>query len=130
MAKRLYSFPMTPEAEDERDAVCEMLSNNHIEHYETPGSNWGFSKAGVWIKDDDDFDRAKQLFAQHQQNYAAEARKRYQEETGYNPNAGFKESVTFLLQHMARRKQALPLLLIALVLLYLYIEMFFGLFSS
>ncbi|MDH5302102.1 MAG: DUF6164 family protein [Gammaproteobacteria bacterium] len=130
MAKRLYSFPQTPEAIDELASVCAVLDEHHIRYYETPGSTWGFSRASLWIEDDSDADRARQLFAQHAQEYALRARERYQQETGYNPNASTGEKLRFHLHHLNKRKLMILPLLGVLILLVLYFQMLFNLFQG
>lgn len=65
MAKLVFRLNDVPE--DEADAVRALLSDNHIDYYETSAGNWGFSVAGIWIKHNEDRQRARQLIDAYQQ---------------------------------------------------------------
>lgn len=130
MAKRLYSFPNSAEAQDELASVCERLDEAQIEHYNTPGSVWGFSKATLWIKNESDYDKAKEIFERHVIEYADEARQRYQQETGYDPDASADDRFRFFLRHISQRKGAVIALVAGIALLYIYFEQFFRHFSQ
>ena len=53
--------------EEEADAVRGLLSDHHIDFYETSSGNWGFSVEGIWIKNNDDKSQARNLIDEYQQ---------------------------------------------------------------
>ena len=124
MAKRLFSFAMTDE--DEPDYFAKLMQENNIEFYIVPGSVFGFTKPSFWITHDDDFDRAKMLFKQHEEAFAQLAREKYQMQTGYNPNAQGKEKYQYLIQHFKRNYKALIAVIIGFALIIWYFSLFFG----
>lgn len=126
MAKRLLSY-----SEDnirQAEEVAELLEQNEIEYYETPSSRWGFSKASIWIRNDTDFEQAKVLFEQNIKDFAERARRAYQEETGYNPDAPLEEKTRFYLNFLKQRKAAIPVVILGIGLIALFYYFFFGLF--
>lgn len=106
-----------------------MLEENGIEYFDTPPSKWGFYGPAIWIRNDDDYENARQLLLTQQQAFAQRAREEYQRETGYNPEAPLGERIAFTFRHLSRRKGPLLLLIFVLFLLYLYFSLFFGLFQ-
>lgn len=128
MAKRLFSCPLSEQ--DELDYYAELMEQHHIEYYITPGSAFGFSKPGFWIKDDKAFPAAKQLFEEHQVTYAEQARKKYQQETGYNPDATGKEQWRFFLKNLHQKRFLLPWIFLGFVILYWYFDAFLGMFGA
>lgn len=129
MSKRLFAYPDS--AQDEAESVRELLRTKQMEFYETPASRWGFSNAAIWLKNDDDFEKAQELMRQHQEDYAEKARKKYHQETGYNANAPFWEKTVFTFKHLLlRRKRGLLLVIVGFILLYYYFYLFFSLFIS
>ena len=127
MSKRLFTYP--DDAEQEALSLKALLQKHAIDFYVTPGNQWTFSRAAIWIQHNEDFDQAQDLLQQHITNFAMEAREQYQAETGYNPHAPLQERIYFLVRHIYRKKALFPLLILAGVLLYVYFRMFFSLFS-
>jgi len=127
MAKRLFSC--SSNELDEIFYFAELMEANNIDCYDVPGSSFGLSKPSLWIKNDEDYPRAKQLFHEHEAKYAEYAQKKYQAETGYNPNASSKEQWHFFLKNLYRKRAILPLVFLGFVILYWYFESIFGLFS-
>jgi len=127
MAKRLFSCPINEQ--DELDYYSNIMEENHIKFYITPGSAFGLSKPGFWIKEDEVFPQAKALFEQHQVIYAQQAREKYQKETGYDPNAQGKEKLDFFLKNLYQKRFVLPWIFLAFVLLYWYFNAFLGIFD-
>lgn len=127
MAKRLFSCALS--ATDELDFFSDIMEKNQIEYYIVPGSSFGLSKPTLWIKNNEDFDKAKKLFQSHEASYAARAREEYQQETGYNPDAKGKEKYQFLLQHLYKRRFFIPWVILGFVCLYWYLSTFATLFQ-
>lgn len=126
MTKRIFSYPAT--AEQEADSIRQLLQTHKIEFFETPASRWGFTQAAIWIKHDTDADNARRLLEQHHREFADQARQEYQRETGYDPNASMVDKIAFTIKHLLKRKAAMLVLAIGLLLLYLYLSLFFSLF--
>lgn len=72
MAKLLLNLRHVPE--DEANDVCEFLTANRIDFYQTPVSTFGISAGGIWLRDDDDLPRAKRLMADYQRDRQARVR--------------------------------------------------------
>jgi len=72
MATLLLNLRNVPD--DEADEVRALLGARRIEFYETRPSRWGVSAGAIWIADDADADRAKELMAAYQAERQARAR--------------------------------------------------------
>ncbi len=72
MAKRLLNLRDVPIAEAE--ALREALDASDLDYYETPPSAFGISAGGIWIRNDADWDQARELFERFQHDYAEAAR--------------------------------------------------------
>jgi len=59
MAKLIFRLNDVPD--DEADAVREVLLEHQIDFYETSSGNWGFSVAGIWLKNNEDKQQARSL---------------------------------------------------------------------
>ena len=68
MAKLLYKLYGVPE--DEADDIRELMEQHGIEYYETSAGRWQISMAGIWIRHNEDFPRARDLLdAYHEERY-------------------------------------------------------------
>jgi len=128
MSKKLFSYPL--DCIEEADSLKQRLQDQNIEYYETPGNQWTFTKASIWIKDDDTFSLANEIMQCHIKEFAINARAKYQAETGYDPRANIKTRSWYLLIHLYRKKALLPLLALAVFFIYLYFKLFFSLFTQ
>ena len=54
--------------DDEAEEIRNLLKHNHIDFYETPAGNWGISMPAIWLNDDDQLERAKELIKEYQQH--------------------------------------------------------------
>ena len=72
MAKLFMNLRNVPD--DEADDVRGLLRAAAIDFYETQPSPWGISSGGLWIKDVDQFARAKALMADYQSTRRDRAR--------------------------------------------------------
>jgi len=52
--------------DDEITDVRELLDTHHINYYETTAGNWGISMPGLWLRDNQDYDRARALLDEYQ----------------------------------------------------------------
>ena len=71
MAKQLFRLRNVPE--DEAEEIRQLLTEAQIDFYETPGGNWGISMPALWLKDETQWDRAKALIDEYQQQRQAAA---------------------------------------------------------
>ena len=55
---------------DEAEDVRNLLADKDIEFYETSAGNWGVSMPALWLRDDSDWDRARALIDEYQQQRA------------------------------------------------------------
>lgn len=72
MAKLLLNLRNVPD--DEADEVRALLDAARIGYYETRPSAFGISGGGIWLREDDDFARAKAALAQYQAQRGERAR--------------------------------------------------------
>jgi hypothetical protein len=128
MAKRIFSYPWS--AEEEADSIRNLLLSHKIDFFETPASRWGFTHAAIWLKNDDELDKARAILQQHHLQYAEKARQQYQLETGYNPDAPFIKRAAFTIRYNFKRKSILFLVLFGFALLIIYFYSFFALFRG
>lgn len=77
MAKLLMNLRNVPD--DESDEVRALLGEHRIDFYETKASKWGLSGACLWLRDERQFEAAKALLADYQQERARRARAEHAE---------------------------------------------------
>lgn len=104
--------------EDEADEVRELLAAHQLDFYETPPGNWGISMPAIWLKDDNQLDRAKQLLDDYQVERQARARQEY------NKLKDLGQHRTILDAIIANPLQFVGYLLATAVILYLSIKPF------
>lgn len=75
MAKILFKLRNVPD--DEAGEVRELLTNHHIDYYETSAGNWGVSMPALWVKDDNQFRQAKELLDAYQEARSIRIREVY-----------------------------------------------------
>lgn len=75
MALLLFSLRGVPE--DEACEVRELLTEHHIDFYETSAGNWGISMPALWLRDHSELEKARQLLDAYQQQRYAQQHERY-----------------------------------------------------
>jgi len=117
MSKLIFNLKSVPD--DEAMEVKELLTDNHIEFFESPGGNWGVSVHALWLKDETDSERAKALIDEYQLERSEKARieKQQKIENG--------ELETFLQRLFRKPILLLVNLIIVVFLLYISIVPFF-----
>jgi len=60
-------FALKHVAEEEANTIRGLLADNHIEFYETSVGRWQISLAALWVPNNDDYARARELIEQDQQ---------------------------------------------------------------
>jgi hypothetical protein len=128
MAKRVFSYPWS--AEEEAESIRNLLQSHHIDYFETPANRWGFTHAAIWLKHDEDLDNARALLQQHSVEFAEKARRQFQLETGYDPDASLLQRAIFAFKYNLKRKSLLLLVAFGFGLLIFYFYSFFALFRA
>ena len=77
MPVMLYSLRNV--SDEEADDIRNLLSDNHIEFYETPGGRWGISMEAIWLKDESFKERASQIIEEYQRQRSQRVRQEYRE---------------------------------------------------
>ncbi|MEM7704489.1 MAG: DUF6164 family protein [Pseudomonadota bacterium] len=72
MSKRVFDARSAPE--EEIQGVKETLDGAGIQYYETKTGTWGFGSAGLWLYDDADHRRARELIDEFQTRWVEQAR--------------------------------------------------------
>ena len=72
MAKLL--FKLNSVAYDEAEDVKNLLTENAIDFYESPGGNWGVSMHALWLHDEAQYLQAKTLIDEYQAKRAQRVR--------------------------------------------------------
>lgn len=65
MAKLLFNLRHVPE--DEADQVRALLTADGLDWYETSAGLWGLGAPGLWLRDADQYPRARALLDEYQQ---------------------------------------------------------------
>ncbi len=65
MAILLFSLRQVPD--DEAADVREVLEENQIDFYETHAGSWGISMPAIWLRDEKQHERARQLIDDYQE---------------------------------------------------------------
>jgi len=61
----LFSLRGVPE--DEAEEVRELLTEQNIDFYETSAGNWGMSMPALWLRNDADLEKARNVLNKYQQ---------------------------------------------------------------
>lgn len=77
MSKLLLNLRRVPD--DERDEICALLDQHGIPHYQTEPSTWGVSAGGIWLSDDQDWERARPLLADYQRRRLEQQRAAFEQ---------------------------------------------------
>ncbi len=75
MSKLLFKLRNVPD--DEAAEVRTLLTNHHIDYYETTAGNWGVSMPALWVKDEHQFQEAKKLLEEYQEARSIRVREEY-----------------------------------------------------
>ena len=76
MAVLLFKLNGVPE--DEAEDIRALLNENGIDYYETDAGRWGISLAAVWLRDDRQLQRAREMLDLYQQQRFVRAREEYE----------------------------------------------------
>jgi hypothetical protein len=59
-------FHLRGVGDDEHDEVCALLDRYGFDYYETSAGRWGFGVPAIWMRDETEATRARQLIDQYQ----------------------------------------------------------------
>lgn len=76
MSRLLIKLRHAPD--DEIQEIRSLLQEHRIDFYETQSGPWGISAPGIWLKDEQQYDRAKALMDGYQENRFREKRAEYE----------------------------------------------------
>ena len=76
MSKLLIKLRHAPD--DEIQEIRSLLQEHQIDFYETQIGPWGISAPGIWVKDEHQYDRAKALMDDYQENRFREKHAEYE----------------------------------------------------
>ena len=72
-------FRLNGVSEDEADQIRDLLEQNDFDIYETSAGRWGVSLAAIWLRDNTQFEAARQLIIESQQQRQIELRSEFEE---------------------------------------------------
>lgn len=122
MARIFFRLRLVPD--DEAEDVRQLLDDSHIPWYETSAGRWGVSFPAIWVTEDDDLLRAKELLAQYQANRLERIRAEQQS------RAENGESETLISRILQRPVQGFGILIVIAVIVYFSIRPFFSILES
>jgi hypothetical protein len=117
MSKLLIKLRHAPD--DEIQEIHSLLQEHQIDFFETQTGPWGISAPGIWVNDDHQYDRAKALLDDYQENRFREKHAEYERLR----RAG--QHRTFLQNMLENPVQVILYILIAGLILYFSISPFF-----
>ncbi len=91
MSILLFSLRGVPE--DEADEIRELLIANELDYYETSAGNWGVSMPAIWLKENEDIDKARQLLSEYHQHRLMTQREKYQQLKKEGQNVSVTHSI-------------------------------------
>ena len=77
MSKLLFRLRHVPD--DEIEEVRQLLEENQIDYFETSAGNWGISMPALWVQNDADFEQARALLDDYQQQRTVRVREEYRQ---------------------------------------------------
>lgn len=75
MAKLLFRMRDVPD--DEAEEVRKLLTQNEIQFFETFAGNWGISMPGLWLVNEQQFDKARALLDEYQEIRSTRVKSQY-----------------------------------------------------
>ena len=117
MSRLLIKLRHAPE--DEILEIRSLLQEHRIDFYETQAGPWGISAPGIWLNDEHQYDRAKALMDDYQENRFREKHAEYEKLRRAGQHRTFQQNL------LDRPLQVLLYSLIAGLILYFSISPFF-----
>ncbi len=117
MSRLLIKLRHAPD--DEIQEIRSLLQEHRIDFYETQSGPWGISAPGIWLNDENQYDRAKALMDDYQENRFREKR------AAYEGLRRVGQHRTFLRNFLENPVQVILYSLIVGLILYFSISPFF-----
>jgi hypothetical protein len=117
MSRLLIKLRHAPD--DEIEEIRSLLRDQHIAFYETQAGPWGVSAPGIWLKHEEQYERAKALLDDYQEKRFREKRAEYEEQRRAGQHRTFADN---LREHPV---QIVLYCLVAGLILYFSISPFF-----
>ena len=76
MARQLLKLRNVPE--DELAEIYELLEAHEVDFYETSAGNWGISMPALWLRNDEDYSRVRDLLDEYSEQRYQRAREKYE----------------------------------------------------
>ena len=77
MSVQVFRLRNVPD--DEAEDIRNLLTEHHIDYYETPPGNWGISMPAIWLNDDEQLEEAKLLIEKYQHERQTRVRHEYEQ---------------------------------------------------
>jgi len=77
MAVLIFKLRYVPD--DEVQEIYQLLIDNDIDYYETSAGSFGISMPGLWLKNEEQLQKARQLIDEYQQLRQERAREDYEQ---------------------------------------------------
>lgn len=91
MSRLLIKLRHAPE--DEIQEIRDLLQQHRIDFYETQAGPWGVSAPGIWLNDEHQYDRAKVLMDDYQENRFREKRAEYEKQRSAGQHRTFLQNL-------------------------------------
>jgi len=78
MATLLFKLRGVPD--DEIEEIRALLTDNHINYYETTAGSWGISMPAIWLHNNEQLEQSKTLLADYQKERTKHAQQIYAEQ--------------------------------------------------
>jgi len=117
MSRLLIKLRHAPE--DEIEDIRRLLQRHRIDFYETQAGPWGISAAAIWLNDEAQYDRAKGLLDDYQEQRFREQRAEYERLRRGGQHRTFVQNL------LENPLQVIAYSLVAGLILYLSISPFF-----
>ncbi|MDQ6957236.1 MAG: DUF6164 family protein [Mariprofundaceae bacterium] len=78
MATLLFKLRGVPD--DEIEEIRALLTDNHINYYETTAGSWGISMPAIWLHNNEQLEQSKTLLADYQKERTKHAQQTYAEQ--------------------------------------------------
>ena len=92
MSRILFKLRGVPE--DEIKEVLALLDDNRVDYYETDAGNWGISMPALWLQDEDDYPKARELLDNYQAERSSRARLEWNDQRAAGKHPTFWQTLT------------------------------------
>lgn len=122
MAKIFFRLRNVPE--DEANDVRQILDDSSIPWFETSAGRWGISFPAIWLRDDGDLQRARELLDQYQ----VERSLRFKMESAERQQRGEQETVVS--QFFRKPLRSILAAMFIIVVVYFSISPFLSMYKT